>query len=111
MKGMEALQKTADLSYSNEIPTSVYNPSGMYGLKVMGRYVPEYPQLVTPPPHSLPEAGPPRSEGEEDGEARPPQDGPHPHLRQVHGRALAGLLAAALSQYCNLLPPSIKQIY
>merc|ERR1719325_87558 len=36
MKGMEALQKTADLTYSNEIPTSVYNPSGMYGLKVMG---------------------------------------------------------------------------
>ena len=29
-------QKTADLTYSNEIPTSVYNPSGMYGLKVMG---------------------------------------------------------------------------
>jgi len=52
MKGMEALQvrkyfrrkvfsiyifqKTADLTYSNEIPTSVYNPSGMYGLKAMG---------------------------------------------------------------------------
>merc|ERR1712039_50761 len=50
MKGMEALQKTADLTYSNEIPTSVYNPSGMYGLKVMGDYVPEYPQLVTPRP-------------------------------------------------------------
>merc|ERR1712045_31831 len=50
MKGMEALQKTADLTYSNEIPTSVYNPSGMYGLKVMGSYVPEYPQLVTPRP-------------------------------------------------------------
>ena len=29
-------QKTADLTYSNEIPTSVYNPSGMYGLKAMG---------------------------------------------------------------------------
>merc|ERR1740123_651140 len=50
MKGMEALQKTADLTYSNEIPTSVYNPSGMYGLKAMGSYVPEYPQLVTPAP-------------------------------------------------------------
>merc|ERR1711874_586693 len=50
MKGMEALQKTADLTYSNEIPTSVYNPSGMYGLKAMGDYVPEYPQLVTPRP-------------------------------------------------------------
>merc|ERR1719189_3231553 len=50
MKGMEALQKTADLTYSNEIPTSVYNPSGMYGLKAMGSYVPEYPQLVTPRP-------------------------------------------------------------
>merc|ERR1712036_114121 len=47
MKGMEALQKTADLTYSNEIPTSVYNPSGMYGLKAMGSYVPEYPQLAT----------------------------------------------------------------
>merc|ERR1719333_422420 len=44
MKGMEALQKTADLTYSNEIPTSVYNPSGMYGLKAMGSYVPEYPR-------------------------------------------------------------------
>merc|ERR1719333_2045861 len=68
MKGMEALQKTADLTYSNEIPTSVYNPSGMYGLKVMGDYVPEYPQLVTPRPHHqevLPAAG----QGEEDGEA------------------------------------------
>merc|ERR1712226_792502 len=50
MKGMEALQKTADLTYSNEIPTSVYNPSGMYGLKAMGSYVPEYPQLATPRP-------------------------------------------------------------
>merc|ERR1712018_552931 len=50
MKGMEALQKTADLTYSNEIPTSVYTPSGMYGLKAMGKYVPEYPQLVTPRP-------------------------------------------------------------
>merc|ERR1719310_112797 len=50
MKGMEALQKTADLTYSNEIPTSVYNPSGMYGLKAMGSYVPEYPQLITPRP-------------------------------------------------------------
>merc|ERR1712018_746856 len=50
MKGMEALQKTADLTYSNEIPTSVYNPSGMYGLKAMGSSVPEYPQLVTPRP-------------------------------------------------------------
>jgi len=50
MKGMEALQKTADLTYSNEIPTSVYNPSGMYGLKAMGSQVPEYPQLVTPRP-------------------------------------------------------------
>ena len=29
-------QKTADLTYTNEIPTSVYNPSGMYGLKAMG---------------------------------------------------------------------------
>merc|ERR550525_2252222 len=50
MKGMQALQKTADLTYNNEIPTSVYNPSGMYGLKAMGSYVPEYPQLVTPRP-------------------------------------------------------------
>merc|ERR1711893_402280 len=50
MKGMEALQKTADLTYTNEIPTSVYNPSGMYGLKAMGNNVPEYPQLVTPRP-------------------------------------------------------------
>ena len=29
-------QKTADLTYTNEVPTSVYNPSGMYGLKAMG---------------------------------------------------------------------------
>merc|ERR1712107_257297 len=36
MHGFEGLQKTADLTYTNEIPTSVYNPSGMYGLKVMG---------------------------------------------------------------------------
>ena len=52
MKGMEALQvrlgrtqiimtrvvlqKTADLTYNNEIPTSIYNPSGIYGLKAMG---------------------------------------------------------------------------
>merc|ERR1711992_308367 len=47
MKGMEALQKTADLTYSNEIPTSVYNPSGIYGLKAMGALVPEYPQILT----------------------------------------------------------------
>merc|ERR1712062_609246 len=44
MKGMQALQKTADLTYNN------YIPSGMYGLKAMGSYVPEYPQLVTPRP-------------------------------------------------------------
>merc|ERR1712066_826209 len=31
------------------------------------------------------EAGAPSRQGEEDGEARPPQDGPHPLLRQVHG--------------------------
>jgi len=36
MYGLKALQKTADLSYTNEVPTSVYNPSGMYGLKAMG---------------------------------------------------------------------------
>merc|ERR1719414_687337 len=46
MYGLKALQKTADLSYTNEVPTSVYNPSGMYGLKAMGKYVPDYP---TPP--------------------------------------------------------------
>merc|ERR1712018_406114 len=50
MKGLEALRKTADLTYSNEIPTSVYNPSGLYGLKAMGAVVPEYPQLVTQRP-------------------------------------------------------------
>merc|ERR1711981_670811 len=84
MKGMQALQKTADLTYSNEIPTSVYNPSGMYGQK----------------------AGPPGGEREEDGEAGPPQDGPHPHLRQVHGRALdsPGWPAVSWSQYCIPVP-------
>merc|ERR1711973_460051 len=50
MKGMEALQKTADLTYNNEIPTSIYNPSGIYGLKAMGSVVPEYPQIVTQRP-------------------------------------------------------------
>jgi len=46
MHGLKALQKTADLTYTNEIPTSVYNPSGMYGLKAMGKYVPDYPSAI-----------------------------------------------------------------
>jgi len=50
MYGLKALQKTADLSYTNEVPTSVYNPSGMYGLKAMGKYVPDYPTPTTPKP-------------------------------------------------------------
>merc|ERR1712061_453968 len=45
MHSLKALQKTADLTYSNEIPTSVYNPSGMYGLKAMG-YMPDYPSAA-----------------------------------------------------------------
>merc|ERR1719468_195057 len=57
MSGLKALQKTADLTYTNEVPTSVYNPSGMYGLKAMGKYVPDYP---TPP---APSPAPPRSLG------------------------------------------------
>merc|ERR1711910_102368 len=81
MKGMEALQKTADLTYSNEIPTSIYNPSGIYGLKAMGAVVPEAPHQQ--------EAGPSSGQGEEDGQAGPAQDGPHPLLRQVHGGPLA----------------------
>merc|ERR1719481_1291259 len=44
--GLQAVQKTADLSYTNEIPTSVYNPSGMYGLKAMGKYVPDFPSAT-----------------------------------------------------------------
>merc|ERR1719468_814854 len=50
MSGLKALQKTADLTYTNEVPTSVYNPSGMYGLKAMGKYVPDYPAPPPPPP-------------------------------------------------------------
>merc|ERR1719361_2831705 len=55
MYGLKALQKTADLSYTNEIPTSVYNPSGMYGLKAMGKFVPDYPTASPAPavPRSL----------------------------------------------------------
>ena len=52
---------------------------------------------------------PSSGQGEEDGEAGPPQDGPHPHLRQVHGCALAQLQGASLN-IVFLLPPSIKQI-
>merc|ERR1711909_84165 len=55
MSGLKALQKTADLTYTNEVPTSVYNPSGMYGLKAMGKYVPDYPTASPAPavPRSL----------------------------------------------------------
>merc|ERR1719411_1591574 len=53
MSGLKALQKTADLTYTNEVPTSVYNPSGMYGLKAMGKYVPDYPAPAAPAPRSL----------------------------------------------------------
>merc|ERR550525_1615236 len=76
MYGLKALQKTADLSYTNEIPTSVYNPSGMYGLKAMGKFVPDYPSSAPPPgPPPPPDLPPPLRPGEEDGQARPPQDG------------------------------------
>merc|ERR1719312_1490926 len=50
MSGLKALQKTADLTYTNEVPTSVYNPSGMYGLKAMGKYVPDNPAAPAPSP-------------------------------------------------------------
>merc|ERR1711892_586142 len=42
--GMEALQKTADLSYKSSLPASLYNPSGLYGLSAMRNSVYDFPQ-------------------------------------------------------------------
>merc|ERR1711982_88213 len=53
MYGLKALQKTADLSYTNEVPTSVYNPSGMYGLKAMGNMCQIIPPPLPPSPESI----------------------------------------------------------
>ena len=56
------------------------------------------------PPDRHPEARhqqqtrPSSGQGEEDGEARPAQDGPHPLLRPVHGGPLAGGVLAAPSK-------------
>ena len=47
----------------------------------------------------LPAAG----QGEEDGEAGSSQDGPHPLLRQVHGRALAPWYAGYTVQLLSVL--------
>merc|ERR1712123_337621 len=42
--GLAALQKTADLSYKASLPASLYNPSGLYGLRAMRNSVYDFPQ-------------------------------------------------------------------
>jgi len=42
--GLAALQKTADLTYKNRLPTSLYNPSGLYGLRAMRNSVYDFPK-------------------------------------------------------------------
>merc|ERR1712110_982139 len=102
MKGMEALQKTADLTYSNEIPTSVYNPSGMYP-EGYGGLRPGVSSARHPAARHHEEVLPAAGQGEEDGEAGSSQDGPHPLLRQVHGRALAPWYAGYTVQLLSVL--------
>jgi len=42
--GMAALQRTADLSYKTSLPASVYNPSGLYGLRAIRNSVYDFQQ-------------------------------------------------------------------
>merc|ERR1719382_2436803 len=111
MKGMQALQKTADLTYNNEIPTSVYNPSGMYGLKAMGSYVPEYPQLVTPRPILSRRLALPVVKEKKMVKLAPLRMNPHLLLRLLHADDLAvlagdggGHLSAVRRGLVKLLP-------
>merc|ERR1719167_1988889 len=46
--GLQAMQKAADLGYKNSLPTTVYNPSGLYGLKAMRNSVYDFPQPSVP---------------------------------------------------------------
>merc|ERR1719367_1625156 len=47
--GLIALQRTADLSYKTSLPASVYNPSGLYGLRAMRNSVYSFQQPVKTP--------------------------------------------------------------
>jgi len=42
--GLTALQSTTDHSYKTSIPASIYNPSGLYGLRAMRNSVYSFPQ-------------------------------------------------------------------
>merc|ERR1740128_752201 len=42
--GLQALQKTADPSYKTRLPSSMYNPSGLYGLRAMRNSVYDFPK-------------------------------------------------------------------
>merc|ERR1711931_372441 len=42
--GLTALQRTTDHSYKTSIPVSIYNPSGLYGLRAMRNSVYSYLQ-------------------------------------------------------------------
>jgi len=46
--GLEALQQTAELSYKSSLPASMYNPSGLYGLRAMRNSVYDFPQPSIP---------------------------------------------------------------
>merc|ERR1712183_826077 len=57
--GLEALQVTTDHSYKSHLPSNLYNPSGLYGLRAIRNSVYDFPQSkqtkpVFPPRYTLP---------------------------------------------------------
>eukprot|EP00090_Calanus_glacialis_P026655 TRINITY_DN4191_c0_g1_i15.p1 TRINITY_DN4191_c0_g1~~TRINITY_DN4191_c0_g1_i15.p1 ORF type:complete len:143 (+),score=49.01 TRINITY_DN4191_c0_g1_i15:150-578(+) len=52
--GLDALQQTADLSYKSSLPASLYNPSGLYGLRAMRNSVYDFPQTSIKAPKIFP---------------------------------------------------------
>merc|ERR1711910_77777 len=52
MYGLEALQKTAEHNYQSHLPSTLYNPSGLYGLRAMRNSIYDFPQLTQAKPSS-----------------------------------------------------------